>query len=143
MRTTAYNGMEAMDLGHSAYNVWEHACKSGRNWNDIGEGDRPPWSDVAAMAISNVDLPPDEKASLEISAKGFAKALFEVYASSVGGLAYTWEGSTAQNLVAWEAVARHLSNLIDSEGPIDFADMEARIKTWIDYKLEPAQFSMS
>lgn len=132
MKTRASNGLEAADLGGTAYKVW-HACleRQAKPWDQIVAIDQEPWQEAAALAINIIDLPGDEQASLEISAKELGRNLYAQYMAARG---MEPKVITTPEELAWEAVGRHLANLIDSDGSADVPQCEARVVEWVRNK---------
>jgi hypothetical protein len=129
MRVIANNGLEAAtDLGATAYHVW-HAVL-GRPEQPWEKCDQVPWQEVAVMAISQIDLPQDEMAMLEVSAKQFAQDLHQQFLAAQG-LEGDFEDLKPEEQIAWEAVGRHLANCIDADSAgVDIGTFEERVLEW-------------
>lgn len=134
-RTECRNGLSYNDLGQSACNVFQLSkCD---NAVQLQEADLEPWAGVAAKSAQIVDIPDTEQAVVEVSAKGLAKTLYTQYHLSKDGVPH-WDEQTDKDKMAWEAVGRHLANLISSDGQsLDLKDLEERMALWA-WEREPA-----
>lgn len=140
-RVDCRNGLSYFDLAMTAFNVFAGATGSGKK--DLADADRAPWESVAGKAASIIDLPESEQATLEISAKQLAKALYIQYTIDCDRIP-NWEDVPAKDKVAWEAVGRHLANLIDSDGQgMDFLELEEKIIEWAKDRITPEQLVLS
>jgi hypothetical protein len=109
----------------------------------LQEVDLSFWTDVAAKAAQIIDLPESEQGTLEISAKALAKALYTQYCLSTDTVPH-WDEVPANYKIAWEAVGRHLANLIDSDGQTpNFPELEERIIEWAKQRATSPQLSLS
>lgn len=139
-KTGARNGVAYEDLAATAHNVY---CRSlGVTPPELREADSVPWADVASRAVSIIDVSDSEQAELQVSAKALAKSLYCQYDLSKN-LVPSWEEISLENKLAWEAVGRHLANIIDSDGQQDFSDMEFKMASWVSEKLSTPQLSLS
>ena len=130
-RTECTNGLSYKDLAQTAWNVYR-ACSGLDRITINGDADRAPWEAVAGKAAQIVDIPESEMATREVSARGLAKTLYMQYNVECGNEPEWKWGSTAEVFkTAWEAVGRHLANLIDSDGQTsNFQELEERIIDW-------------
>ena len=71
-------------------------------------------------------------AAREVSAKALAKTLYMQYNVECGNEPeWKWDGMAQVFKTAWEAVGRHLANLIDSDGKtLNFQELEERMTEW-------------
>lgn len=129
MKTKASNSYGAEDLAYSAYNLFAKMRGLQRTWEQM-DGDQAPWCEVAVLAINVIDLPESETASIDLSARELAENLYNRYCEANVSPAM-WGSLNSNERLAWEAVGRHLANLIDSDGSLDFADMETKMLEWV------------
>jgi hypothetical protein len=155
-RTECRNGLAYTELGKTAADVLDRIVKKhfvdndGKSyWHDgspstpLGEVDLSFWTDVAARAAQVIDLPESEQGTLEISAKGLAKTLHTQYCVSTD-IVPNWEDLTSNEKIGWEAVGRHLANLIDSDGQTpNFPELEERIVGWARERISAPQLVLS
>ncbi len=135
MKTKASNGLEAGELGQTVYVVFHGALgRRCRPWQDVPEIDWLPWPEVAALAINRLDLPENETATMEISAKELAQSLYRQFMAA-RQLEPTWDSLDGRERLAWEAVGRHLLNVIDSDSnAVDIPEAEQKIIEWAKNK---------
>lgn len=140
-RTECQNGLEYTELGKTAYSVYTKSI--GGIVGTLGEVDLSFWTDVAAKAASIIDLPESEQGTLEISARSLAKALYTQMQISADCVPH-WDELSSGHRIAWEAVGRHLANLIDSDGQTpNFPELEERIIGWARERTTSPQLSLS
>ncbi len=140
-RTECRNGLSYKDLAQTAHAVYftSHGVSPG----PLCDADLAPWEDVAAKAASIIDIPPDEQASVEVSAKGLAKTMYIQHTLSKDQVP-VWEEVIQESKTAWEAVGRHLANLIDSDGATpNFSELEDRITKWARDRVTAKQLVLS
>lgn len=139
MKTKAGNGLEAEVLAQSAYNVFRRVCGSSltgnalREWEELGD-DQASWADVAVVAIDMIDLPADEMATKELSVSTGSHSLYRAFAAAQGG-DDMWSEIGENVRKSWEAVLRHLANLIDSDGSLDMGEAEGQAVEWMTERM--------
>ncbi len=128
-RTECINKISYKDLGQTACNVARAVL--GLDRVSLQAGDLAPWEAVAGKAAHIMDVPESEMAAREFSASALAKTLYMQYTVECGREPdWRWDEETATSKLAWEAVVRHLANLIDSDGQQNFQELEERIIEW-------------
>jgi hypothetical protein len=138
-RTECRNGLSYKDLAQTACSVFTAAI--GHPTYVLQEADLPPWEAVASKTASIIDLPDSEQAEVTLSAKALAKALYNQFALERDKNP-DWDNEP--NKIAWEAVGRHLANLIDStEQSPDIEVLEQRIVAWARERSEPKTLVLS
>jgi hypothetical protein len=147
-RTSCRNGLTYAELGRTAWNVHGNCTVLDPNFRktpgyELKDADLPPWEAVAGKAAQIIDIPDDEQSAREVSAKALAKTLYMQYTVETGNEPdWKWDSETAMVQTAWEAVGRHLVNLIDSDGQTpDFSELEDRITSWAKERAQPEQVS--
>ena len=119
----ATNGWTTEDLAKTAKNVMRQMSP-----DDFGEADFL-WEAVVDIAIIVCDIRGDSWQSKDISFSKFG-----------AGLAKTYDGresfSSIRDTMAWNALGRHLFNIINSEGTLDVPYMEHQIVQWFKKKLD-------
>ena len=138
-RTACRNGLTYAELGKTACDV--HCRSINKPTYVLQDADLPPWEAVAGKAAQIIDIPEDEQSAREVSAKALAKTLYMQYTVECGHEPdWKWDSETALVQTAWEAVGRHLANLIDSDGQTpNFPELEDRIVTWARERSQPEQ----
>ena len=104
----AENGYDTKDLGHTAFNVYYSCQGQPRNWHQTVEVEQHLWDKVAGMAILMVESA-DGLLWHDLAAK--------LYQARTDKADYAALPRPEQLL--WEAVGRHLANLIDSDGSVE------------------------
>lgn len=138
-RVECRNGISYFDLATTAHNVWFRSQGSMSAGYELKDADRPPWESISGKAASIIDLPESEQAEVQISAKALAKALYNQYNIECDKNP-DWENASQNEKIAWEAVGRHLANIIDSDGQTpNFPELEERIVAWALERSQPAQ----
>lgn len=130
------NGYPVEDLAATAHSVF---CKLvGDNrfvrtapWSSLDTASQEMWLPVIRMAIAIMDLP-DEQAEVNVSVSALAKNFYRQFTALND--APTFETLDFRMVGAWHAIVRHLANLIESDGSLNFADMEERIVDWAKAK---------
>lgn len=141
VRDKAHNGVTAQDLGQTAFNVAATLQRINRTWQDVDEQCHQAWLAVAMLAIRTMDLPPGEQATLELSAKALSKSLYRQFGAEM--YCASWEELDSSEQTIWEAIGRHLANLIDSDGQQNFSELESKIVEWARSKIEQHQLVLS
>ncbi len=140
-RTECRNSLSYTELAKTAYGVYTQII--GGIVGTLGEVDLSFWTDVAAKAANIIDLPESEQGTLEVSAKSLAKALYTQLQISADCVPH-WDEVSHGHKVAWEAVGRHLANLIDSDGQTpNFPELEERIIDWAKQRTTSSQLTLS
>lgn len=138
-RTECRNGITYKDLAQTACNVY--TASLGQPTYVLQEADLTPWEAVAGKAASIIDLPESEQGELSISAKTFAKTLYTQYTLERDKNP-DWDEESAK--VSWEAVGRHMANLIDSvDNRPDFPELEEKIVNWAKERNSVPQLILS
>jgi hypothetical protein len=112
------------EIARSAYNACAHAAmvEDGPNWEGEGTDQQARWIYLARRAQE--ELPSfDGKKAPEA-----ARWLYEQWARDAGAL--DWEHLALRLRLCWEAVARHLATLLDSDELEDMAALEHSWGEW-------------
>lgn len=123
------SGHYSIDIAQTAFTVLHRCMGLDVKWE---ETDQLPWEGLARKAMKAIDAMILDESSLSFSE--MARRLF--------GWAYGedalegWEHLAPEVRSAWEAVARHLVNCLDSEvGAIKLADHEDKAVKWFHRRM--------
>lgn len=125
MSIEAENGITMEELAPLAYSMWRRL--SGRD--DLPEiyrdGDAVDWENVSGQAIYAVERADGLK---------WAALASLLYAQRHG--CRSLESESDEEKLVWEALARHLYNLVDSDGmnEIDLEELETQCVSWFQKK---------
>ena len=129
VKNAARNGISVNDLAQTAEAVFRRCQGVKPEWSALREVDRQLWIDAASAEVGIIDIPETEQAALEVSAKSLAKTIYMQYTSKFE--AELWNALEEREQIAWEAVARHLANIIDADSAVvDFANFEDMAVSW-------------
>lgn len=124
----ADNGMTSEQLAPSVFRVYSACMGEAGDW---AQADPFTWDRITTKAIRVIDenIEAETRGSwkeMAITMCGFGRSLPPEEA---------WLKTGEKEHLAWEAVARHLVNCLDSEpGAVNVADLEPRIIQWCQRK---------
>lgn len=130
------NGYSVDDLAATAHSVFcqlvgENQFVRTGQFSTLPEADRDMWLPVIRMAITLMDLT-DDHAEVNMSVSTLAKNFYRQFTALNDAPAF--EALPHKHTIAWNAIVRHMANLIESDGSLQFADMEERIVEWAKNK---------
>ena len=126
------NGLDIIVLSQTAFEAWRHAsARYDGDWVALGQNEKEAWEHVAGQAILLLDQERDE-----ISAKELAACLHEAYQRGMGSEHKMFQDLPDREKICWEAVGRHLFNLIDSDGTVTINEVEPHWRDWAEKKFE-------
>lgn len=125
----AKNGYDAATLAESCYKVQRAVCNEPNRWNTMAELDREPWLNMAQVGITVFDVRDGEE--LRISVREWARNLWNVLCQS-RGIDFPWDELLPLEQFSWHAIVRHVSNLLDSDGPqsLNCDEAEEKVIGW-------------
>lgn len=128
------NGYAFEDIAQTAYAVWCRCSGITVEWDDLP--DKTPWLRLAEKAVRTIDEFIRTESAL--SKTFLAKKLFQwAYGIDDELCREQWAGLMMHDLLAWEAVGRHLINCLDSEaGSVQMAEHENKIVAWFHGKMK-------
>ena len=129
MKTKASNGLTAETLAEYARRAYLIAL--GQPFSDMPADEIEAWTHAAIVAIDIIDMPADEWATREVSAKAGAEAIYRNYVLANEGEPAEFDSLDQTLRLAWEAAFRHLANWIDSDGTVDLSETEAQWRDWL------------
>lgn len=128
----ANNGLDILLLSQTAFEAWRHAsARFDEDWVALSQNDKDAWEHVAGQAILLLDGERDE-----INAKELAESLHEAHRRGLGGEHKPFCDLSERDKICWEAVGRHLFNMIDSDGSVKPNEVEPYWRGWTEKKLE-------
>lgn len=128
----AANKMTSEMLAPSIFKVYSTCMGEPGEW---AQADPFTWDKIATKAIKLIDS--NIRDQLSMSVKALAKTLCGWgHGVDFAGVEAAWDGATATEKSAWEAVGRHLVNCIDSEvNSVNVAELEERIIQWFNARM--------
>lgn len=133
---TASNEMEIGTLSQTAFEAFRHASKNyDAQWEMIPQNEREAWEHVAGQAILQLDSENIEC----VKAQVLASDMHEAYIRGLATTPKLFEDLTLEEQLCWEAVGRHLFNLIDSDGSVKPSEHEPRWRAWVENQLQRRQ----
>lgn len=133
-RDACRNGIALADLAATAFTVF-FGCAPGEplRWNQMRDVDKDLWIEAVSAEVAVIDIPDGEQAAVEISAKGLAKMLYMQFTAKFA--TEPWNELPYDNKLAWEAVARHVANVVEADlAVVNFKDFEERAIEWFTNK---------
>jgi hypothetical protein len=128
----ASNGYDIMVLAQTSFEAWRHAAGNyEKDWETLSIQEREAWEHVAGQGLLLLDDDKDE-----ISAKQLASSIHEAYCRALGVQGENFWDLPQRTSLVWEAVGRHLFNLIDSDGSVEPNQAEPYWKGWVEQKLD-------
>jgi hypothetical protein len=145
VRERCENGYTIVDLSQTCHEVYRAILGDGamiRNvpWSALPEGDQERWEPVARMAMCLFDLR-EEGSEITISVAETAKNFYKQFTAMSDATDYTKLPEIHH--IAWQAIVRHLGNIVDSDGKIDLSETEQRIVEWARAKVGSTQLVLS
>lgn len=110
-------------LAQSGYTVWGSLHEGAPDWSLVSPKDRETWAHAALVASDLIEH------AEGLRFYDLAKA---VYAAQTKASDYEQLARLEQ--LKWEAVARHWTNLVDSDGSVNIPDHEGRWREWLKHK---------
>lgn len=122
----ASNGFEIAVLSQTAFEAFKNAAGLESDWTTMPLYEREAWEHVAGQALLQLDNDRDDY----VKAAVLASDLFEAFnrAHSHPGV---FTDLSLEERLCWEAVGRHLFNLIDSDGSVSPSEHESRWRDWV------------
>lgn len=130
---TASNDMEIGTLAQTAFEAYRHASGNMESqWELIPQHERDAWEHVAGQAILQLDREDIEC----VKAPTLALDMYEAYKRGQASPPEPFTNLPLEDQLHWEAVGRHLFNLIDSDGSAKLSDHEPRWRAWVENQLQ-------
>jgi hypothetical protein len=128
--TQAENGM-AIDVlaetAHNVYNIltgWPPAP-----WAQVPGNIQDVWGPIAAKAVVVIE------AAQDLAFKELATELYKTWALGMSVKDKPFDSLPVRDRLMWEAIGRHLTNFIDSDGAsVEPPEHEQRWKEWLEGK---------
>lgn len=128
------NGLSLQDLALTASNVFDKCCGAHTRG-------REAWQDVAQYLLAFADQ--GEEAEFQLSVSGTARGLCRLFYQSCGHPEEI-EQRPLEEQGAWNAVVRHLVNVIDTDRSVlNIPEYEERIHEWYKTKHESQTLVLS
>ena len=128
------SGITAVGLGHTGYNVFSSLLGLNIPWEELRDSDKADWENAGNQAIFIVQHildASDNNGGGSIPARQLARKIADTFIDQE-----TFNNLPESDKLVWEAVGRHMVNLIDSEKSQDAAEHEKRIAQWYHRKLQ-------
>jgi hypothetical protein len=127
---SAENGMSLDVLAETAHNVYNILAGSHPvTWGQVPVQIQDVWGPIAAKAVVLIE------AADGLKFKELAGELYRIWASGMAQKDKPFDSLPVRERLMWEAISRHLTNLIDSDGAsITASEHEQGWKDWLDNK---------
>lgn len=134
-KTKATNGISVDDLARTAFDVLAKIQGCPTAWEEAKDECKESWKLVAKNMLATIDRQ-GEDADMTFSAKGLAKQCYCQFVAEMSAPA--WASIEEHYQLEWEAVARHLANVIEADASaINITELEERIVEWARSKSAP------
>jgi hypothetical protein len=119
-------------LAQTAFEAHRHASGNlDAQWESTNQGEKEAWEHVAGQAILQLDRDDVEC----VTALALAHDMYDAFKGAYSILSRSWEELSWEEKICWEAVGRHLFNMIDSDGIINMGEHEPRWRGWAETQL--------
>jgi hypothetical protein len=126
-------GLDMEQVAQSACRVFCYVLGGPANWEGLSPEEQGAWLQLAKN--SDAILTKHEGAHYQVAAQELFAAWVEAKFGEGTGSTLPWKDVPLIGQLAWQAVARHLHTLLDSDEISDLGAMESLWRPWAEKRL--------